>query len=351
MVGRSRPLCVALAIRTGKYVAKCQSYLAGRRKVNSKTSGPETLVYVRMSREFLEDYIARTVRERKPVRGCILGTRVVGESYTNGKTRLVLRSSNDNVLGEIVFDGTVHSRTVGYNGPIVLHSISDATFRSRKSVAMGNSGLLVALALTSAHTRLRTTHIETSLPRLRGRIATRIAWRRSASLRGQAETISSQHTAIIISGDFDKRIDQSVASLRGVVTSQWSDLKLGRDYGRVLVQFRSTPGYAEMALGRYGSDVKAASLPPPPVQGNPDVAIRVHRTLLARADCQIASLTPVLLKLLKARIAERAAGVLDAREEQPSNPTKWSLNPNWLALDYTDLQRQSTPPAVVTHYR
>ncbi len=111
---------------------------------------PAALVYVRISRGFLEDYVDRTVHDRKPITDCILGTRIVGESNTNGQIRLLLRPAFGKLTGEIAFDGTVHSQSTGYNGPAIIHSISDASFCARKPISMGPAGLNVAPATASA---------------------------------------------------------------------------------------------------------------------------------------------------------------------------------------------------------
>jgi hypothetical protein len=323
-----------------QYVKMWQATVAPRRPKAVKTSQAATVVYLRLSRDFLEDYVERNVRQRRPVRDCILGTRIVGESTTHGRTRLVLRESNDKVLGEIAFEGTVRARTLGYNGPVVLHSLSDAAFCARKAIVMDNSGLRVAPAATSVHTQLKTTHIETSLPRLRGRIARRIAWRRSASSRGRAEIISSQHTAATISRDLDKRIDQSVANVRQNLQSPFSGLEV--DVGPKLVRFRTTPEYVAIAMMRMQAGGDQPIPQPPQIEGNPDIAVRVHRSLWAPSDTssQLSEkLAPFLINLLKARVKERALGMRRERIELPINRPEWSLDSNWLTLDFTDFER------------
>ena len=180
----------------------------------SRSPVPAALVYVRVSGDFLEDYIERSVRQRKQVRDCILGTRIVGESDTTGQTRLTLNPSNDQLSANITFYGNVRARTRGYKGPVVLHNIADSRFQANKRIALDDFGLRVAPAAADASTRLRTTFITTSLPRLRGRIATRIAWRRVSQTHARAEAITSDHTADDIRSDLDKRINQSMANVQ-----------------------------------------------------------------------------------------------------------------------------------------
>ena len=172
---------------------------------------PAALVYVRVSRELIEDYVERTVRTRKPVRDCVLGTRIIGESDTVGKTHITLLPSKNSIAGEVGFYGNVYARTTGYIGPAIFQFRSEASFRAFKPIALGESGLSVAPAVALAPTELQTIGVRTMLPGLRGRIATRIATRREASSRSEAEAIIARHSAATIREDFDERIDQSIS--------------------------------------------------------------------------------------------------------------------------------------------
>jgi hypothetical protein len=165
---------------------------------------PSTTVWVRLSKGFLANHLERSVDRKKPVRDYILGTTIAGRSHTTGKTRFVLYRNDDQALGEVEFVGEVHAKTVGRNGPATLHYLSDSTFRARKRVVIGESGLSALPAVAVAPTRLRATEIQTNLPWLRDRIVQRIAWRRVANTRSQANAIASDHTADDIRHDLDR---------------------------------------------------------------------------------------------------------------------------------------------------
>jgi hypothetical protein len=311
---------------------------------------PAALVYVRLSRDFLEDYVERNVHDRKPVRDCILGTRIVGESNTNGHIQLLLRPAFGKLSAEIAFDGTVHSRTLGYNGPVIIHSVSDATFRARKPISVDSSGLNVASASASAPTNLQTTGIESTLPRLRGRIATRIASRRNAAAHDEAQAITSQHIAANISHDLDKRIDQSVARIRPVFQLKVPGLEVDRDRATTIMRYRSTTNYVEMAMIRQGASAEELSLRPPSIEGEPDFAIRVNRALLGTTigDSQLAQqLAPLLVKVLAARIRAKALTAGKSESESTDDATKWSIDQLWLAMDFKDADHRGSVPARV----
>jgi hypothetical protein len=300
---------------------------------------PAAIVYVRVSRDFLEDYVERQVNRTKPVHDYILGTRIVGESDTSGKTRLELLPSSGRLSGKISFEGTVHARTQGYNGPVVLHQISDSTFRATKTIALDGSGLKVAPTVTRAPTHLTTTSIGSSLPRLRGRIATRIAWRRVGSSQGEAESITGQHTAAIISNDFDERTNASLAKLQEVFRSKIPELNSDDGPKTAEVRFRTNKDSVEMAMVRVDAVDAERKLRPPVVEGNPDVAVRVHRVMLTQAitDPQVRDdLAPLFAKLLKGRFDHKELVATGNEVGRAAESTKWSINLDWLAFDFTD---------------
>jgi hypothetical protein len=309
----------------------------GNQSDNPVRPVPAALVYVRVSRQFLEDYAERSVRRTKPVNDHILGARIEGESDTRGKTTLELLPSSGRLLGKITFEGTVHAQTRGYKSPVVLHQVSDSTFRSTKLISLDEKGLHVSPATTTAPTDLKTTDIGTSLPRLRGRIATRIAWRRVGDAHQEAESITAQHTAATVSHDFDERIDQSVAKVREVFKSKIP--QFDREDHPVLTEmrFRSCPECVEMAMIRREANDEERKLRPPMIDGNPDVAVRMHRATLTRAmaDPQVREdLGPLFVKILNARFAQNADAGSKTEKKSPVDTTKWSFDVDWLAMDF-----------------
>jgi hypothetical protein len=300
---------------------------------------PAALIYARVSRRFLEDYVDRNLTQRKSVNDCILGTRIFGHSLTRGSTHLRLKPSQHRALGEIIFAGTVHADTVGYNGPAILHYSSDSTFESSKTVVMGPSGITVTDADSRAPTNLQITGIDSTLPRLRGRIVRRIAGRRASRSNGEAEAITADHTAARISRDFDARTNASVARVEQVLMSKIPALSFDRSRGEATMRFRSTKDYVEMALVRANATPEERNFRPPAIDDAPDFAVRVHRTLFgtALADPEFSqTLTPLFGRLLKARIAETAATAAGGKNAGGDDSTNWSINLDWLSFDYKE---------------
>src|SRR4051794_30661752 len=70
----------------------------GVAKEDNHNEVPATLVWARLSKQFLAKQIERNVDRKKPVRDVILGTPIAGESHTTGKTRFVLYPNDRQAL-------------------------------------------------------------------------------------------------------------------------------------------------------------------------------------------------------------------------------------------------------------
>jgi len=306
-----------------------------------------TLVWVRMSRGYLANHMERNVDRKKPVRDYILGTTITGESRTTGKTQFVLYPNDRQALGEVRFVGEVRAETVGRNGPAILDYKSNSKFQARKQVTIGESGLSASAAVADAPTRLTATNIRTNLPGLRNRIVQRIAWRRVANSQSQADAIVSDHTADDIRRDLDRKLNESIASIQNKVQLQIAKLQRDGDKGNLMMRSRSTPDYIEVALCRRSANGDEVQIPSFPIDGNPEIAVRVHRTTLIQAmsDPQIREMiAPLMANTLKKQLL----ATVEAPNSQTGNLqlTNWSSGDEWTSLEFTVSREQAPVPRV-----
>jgi hypothetical protein len=195
-------------------------------------------------------------------------------------------------------------------------------------------------AVVVAPTRLKATDIHTNLPGLRDRIAQRIAWRRVAKTQSQADAIVSDHTADDIRHDLDRKINESIASMQAKVQSQIAKLKFNGEDQRILIRSRSTPEFVELAVCQPGTRDDDWRMPSFPVEGNPDVAVRIHPSVLAQvvSDSEVhEQITPVISQLFGA-----AKGSSNS-ERVRLTPNTFSLADGWLAFDFTTPNGQDSP--------
>jgi hypothetical protein len=301
---------------------------------------PAAVAWVQLSRNYLASHVERSVDRTKPVTDLILGTSIAGESHTTGKTRFVLHPNDSQALGEVVFTGEVHADTVGHNGPATLHYLSDSTFTARKRIGFGADGLMTAPAVADAPTRLTATSIQTSLPRLRGRIAQRIAWRRVAQSQQAADSIASAHTARDIRHDLDRKVNDSLAAMQGKLQAQIAQIKLDGEQRPLVMRSRSTPDYIEVALFHPGASPSDMQVPSFRVAGNPDIAVRVHRSVAANVlrDPQLREkVAPLIASAPKGEATKSSIG-----EKTPLLLANLFNGDEWLAFDFPAMSEVST---------
>jgi hypothetical protein len=314
------------------------SGLSNQPVVNSadEANQSEALVWMRLSRNYLADYVQREVNREKPARDQVLGITFTGESQTTGNTHLLLRPSEDGAVGEVVFEGKIRSRTSGRKGPVTLNYLAHSNVRAKKQILIGETGFETRQSTAHAPTRLTLVGVDTSLPRLRGRIARRVASRRAAASWSQANAIVSDHRERDTRKSFDERLDKRIAEIQSQVDMQIAALKLGDEHEHAIMRSRSTPQFIEVAFYRGRGDVQPRqAMPRFEVVGNPDIAVRVHRSMLAHvvADAELrARFAPVVASVLQNRLVP---GDILSREDKSRLPPTFVDN-GWLKLDIVD---------------
>ena len=346
-----------------RYIAASQSAAKTRQDLpvrtaarDSKTSPeenvlPANLVYVQVSRRLLADYVERTVDRDTIVSDSILDTSITGTAHTQGKTDLVLDPDPNQAAAFLRFSGTIQSNTVGYNGPAILHSSSQTSFLAQKQLTLDSSGLHLQATVAKASTSSSTNGIEISLPGLRGRIGERVAWRRVNETRGQADAIAARHVEARIEAAVDQQINSALSKVHGTLATLLPRLPFDRDRAPPRVQFSTTGEHLVVVMYRPEATEAERKAQPPPIEGDPDIAARVHRTAFRRAmgDPDIlSSLAPMLANMLKNRAVPegRTAAIIGVKTpaEELGYDLMWSPDRQWLTLDYS--QKRTVPPEV-----
>jgi hypothetical protein len=290
-----------------------------------------------MSKRYLADFVEREVNREKPAHDVILGITFTGTSQTTGNTKLRLRPNESHAAADIVFEGKIQSQTVGHKGPATLHYRSDSTFTARKPIVFDQDGLHSSPAEADAPTRLTPTAISTNLPGLRGGIAQRIAWSRAAQSQAAADRIASEHRSRDIREGLDQRLEEKLSEYQAVIKSEIANLKL-EDDAKLAINSRSTPDYIELALASRDNNEKF-KMPTFDVTGNPDLAVRVHRSVVGSllANSQ-----------LQSRLAPLATSFLqlgEAQDQRDSRATNMAVDGDWIVVNVNG-EKSAEPPRV-----
>lgn len=308
---------------------------------------PARLVHIRVSRRLLEQNIERAVVREHAIVDNILGTSIRGQARTVATTTLKLDDNPNQAVFDVVLAGTVYSQTRGVNGPVVLHGSAQTPFHATKQFTLDAEGLRLSPTLTRARTTSVTTDIDTMLPGLRGRFAERVAWRRSAELRPEADAIASQHAAAQIRAEFDTEVQRTVARIETILIEGTRDLPVDVANARPSIHFSSTAKHLDIVMHRPHATPEEIALAPPVIDGDPALAVRAHRVVVRHAltTTALKQMVQTLLGDMRANSPIRPIRtVTTAATEAMARELKWSPDRNWLIFDHVDAQSPSKAP-------
>jgi hypothetical protein len=297
---------------------------------------PAELVSVECSRRFLENYFQRAVERDAPVDDQILGTRIAGQSHLSGQVKLVWHTPDLPPGFDLIFSGVCRSQTDGLNEVVTLHNQAETVFEARKQLIWTGEGLEASPAVAQAETHSTTVKIDSSLPGVVGRIASRIAQDRVAEVRPQADAISSQHAAERIARGFDARVDRSLAMLQMASHYLPAAIRLGRE---TRMQLTSTDDTMRLSLVRLGASEADLAKATSEMHENCDVAIRLNRGFMGHA------LADRLVLLVGGAILLQTV----ANEEEAPAPQPVSQHPRGTIK--TAAVKSSAAPAPLPHWR
>jgi hypothetical protein len=118
--------------------------------VRDRLSHPNLLIEV--SRRVVAAGIDDPVNDVGPLTDVILGTRIRGTVQTVGYVNAELGNTNRYAAIDILMQGTAYSRTVGYNGPAIIHASGTTGLAGRKRLILDENGLRAFPAASNART-------------------------------------------------------------------------------------------------------------------------------------------------------------------------------------------------------
>lgn len=287
-------------------------------------------VHVRVGTAYLNRRYARDIDKTVAVRDRILGTPIRGEAVVNGDVRVVPVPAEGRGALMVIVDGTARSQTVGTHHPVWIHSAGHTEFHGTKRIFLNDDGVRFLPAEVSASTRSRTTGISTSLPRLRGRIAQRVATRRVNESRPAADRISAEHNETRVARDIDRQVEESLRRTDTFLKQHQDRVREALGLENTKTVYSSTNDYLEFAF--VGKEVDGAGPQPPEFVTDSDLEIVLHTptiTPAALAPGAKALLTNLFNVLLEDVLEQRA----DKRGREPANcRLVWSRDQQWLVI-------------------
>ncbi|MDZ4784028.1 MAG: SHD1 domain-containing protein, partial [Planctomycetia bacterium] len=308
---------------------RVQGWLNGDEALAADVFPTPDAVHIRLGNAYLNRRFAREIDRTVPVRDTILGTPIRGTSDVDGDVTIVATPAEENGALLVKVRGVAHSRTVGTHHPVWIHSRSTTTFVGTKRVNITPDGVTFLPAEVTATSRSRSAGISTSLPRLRGRIATNIASRRVEESRPEADRISAAHNRDRVARDIDRQVEKSLKRTDDFLSRHHQRFSEALGLEDAKVTSRSTNDYLEFA---FASAEPSHPSTPPEFVSDADVEILLHTpsvTPIVVGPAARLVLTNLFNALLDDVLEERA----DRKDRAPVEcQLVWSRDQQWLAI-------------------
>jgi len=244
---------------------------------------PAHLFVARISADVLSQQFNRRVDMTVPVRDVILGTPVSGVARIVGQPQVQLVPCSDEARFNMVFSGTVYSRTAGYPGPATVYGHSITWFTATKEVVFEpGKGFHALPSKIAATTRCYTDNIAPSRGGLIGRIIQRRAGEQVAAQQPQLTAIARQRAVRRIESSFEQETANRIAHLNESVDFQ-IQLASGRTReGCRKLMACTTPQYLQIADMIYEGNETAVQLPTrsPRAGAAAPIEVWVHNTVV-----------------------------------------------------------------------
>jgi hypothetical protein len=216
--GRRRPLAALLFLLTVS---------TGRGADNPPVAAQAPNLVVNISAKLAGSLFGSSVDRQEPVRDRILKADVYGTGHTVGRVTAQLVPSSDRAAIDLVMNTQLAALTTGYQGPVQLHNIQNASIEARKRIYLDADGFHAEPACSHNQTDLNLQGIST---RFRGPILNctvhRLAERKYSHTKEQVTQIVESHVDRQVQEAFDKdAAEQLEASERSFKTDLRDPLK------------------------------------------------------------------------------------------------------------------------------
>ncbi|MGD9722133.1 MAG: hypothetical protein AB7U76_12970 [Pirellulales bacterium] len=243
------------------------------RAVRREYSHPN--LFVAASARLVTAGLEQDVDDTGPVSDFILGTDISGTGHTKGKVTARLVPSDDRATIEVLLNGHTQTRTVGYNGPATIYSKGEVDISGSKRIILDASGFKSYTAVGTAHAKTKTTGIGA-----KHKLVQRIATRRVAEQKSEAERIASAHAGVRVGERVDAQSGEQLSKAHWDYLSQVRQPLVRRREFPELLQFRTTDKQLLVTGLKANRMQLAAPNDPPAVDGEFDLVVRLHETMV-----------------------------------------------------------------------
>ncbi|MGE0536125.1 MAG: hypothetical protein AB7O68_14185 [Pirellulales bacterium] len=252
--------------------------LASRLTTAIRREFDEPNMVVQASAALFAAGLTEEVDMQEPVREQILGASVSGTGHTVGELQVHPLADPKRALFDAEFLGINRSRTVAAQRSARISSRGYTQLEAHKLLRFTPEGIVAGCAEATACTDSQTQCVWSTAPCLRGRIVTRVARRRSASSKPQAEQIAAGRAADKLEVRLERRAGEQLAKAN---SEYWKNVRqplVARGLFPRLDLLHTTATHVELVGMSAGLRQLGAPTPPPAIHQTSDLVARLHES-------------------------------------------------------------------------
>ncbi len=235
-------------------------------------------IAVLIGEPLIQQVVHQEVNQSRPVRDCILGTRIVGHATINGVVSADLLPAVGSARVQVSMVGQVVTHSTGYNGPVRLRTVGYGDVSVSRTVDLDESGINLQPALAGAELRTEILAIEHNL-----RLVRKIARKRAAQQKPLADRIALAKMRRQVSEQFTSTTDQARSFTPPEKLSQIRPLLRRLSLDEPASQWESTDDTLLVNATFRRADQLSTVVSRPPITVPYEAAIQVHESVINNA--------------------------------------------------------------------
>ena len=243
--------------------------------VRGHFSHPNLSAYI--SSELISSAMDRAIDEAIRIRENILGVQIVGEGQIRGSLQVNLLPDENRAAIGLNMRGVTESETVGSKRSVRVFSSSTTSLEGTKKVHFSADGFSSQPARAGATTATRVTGIAT---RRGNPLVEKLAWRKVAKSKGQAQRQSSQLAARRLEERMDGEGDKLLADANQQYGEKFRAPLVRKDAFPRLFDVNSDGSQIRLLMHEAAPDQLAAPMAVTPPPAGSDLAIRLHESFV-----------------------------------------------------------------------
>ena len=230
---------------------------------------------IRVSESLINELASRPVNDQRPVAETILGRFIQGQAQLNGNVNIDLIDNYNEAQMSILLRTSLASQTFTKQGPITAYAGSTGQVEARRSIYAGLGGLIINDAYAAANLGSRFEGVNCRL-----RIVNRIANKQYLKDKTLSEGISAGRLEKQTLDEFSKQTDEQLSPLRQQV---WKFKERVMPYVAALpdMHLHTSDIHVKGDGIRVSPLTIGATREPAPGAANPEIAIKIHESLLS----------------------------------------------------------------------